>query len=918
MIPIDLHALYPGFGFLTLFVLVILFLLYSLMRFRQDRIGKFATPDVLKGILEQRSKLLYLIVAGAICIVWVFSVLALMQPQGNGRYPEGFSPAPLPDEQKVHLQRKAHEVVILVDASASMQVEDTRTGISRFEMAKEIAEELIGNLQGENVSLFAFTSDLTQLSPSTLDYLFARLMLREMRINEGEFAGTDFLQAMTRFREQFMRTVQPKMLSLVILSDGGDTRLESFEPRERVEEMRNIRKQIDQAELYNLRLYTVGVGSKAGGIVPGVDHGGRPVRSVLDESLLRSLAEKGRGKYFVANQLAPIDIVKEIRKNMDRDDPFIEEYALVRSLASGGKEDLIYDRYFQIPLGCAILFLLLVIYLPASRVTLVILIISTATLEAQPGMRWVSAYDEAGDVEKATELLEELKGVNPQSWQQAFLLYDQGTVEMEGEELKDAIMKLQAVPLDEKSSPLLKRNVRLNLGLAWLRLGDLSKEQDFSLARFSYRQVLREMEGANLAACELVKLEGGEGCDTFPEIENLRLHARRQLSQLLTNFEKVDLRQGIPLILSGIGSARQYLEFLKVLPPENPYYQKYLAYGIRAMEGALPVWESLKLEIMDHQPRVALERAEDEYHKSVRELRNEEFEKSLVALQNASDQMADLMGWIWSDDPIVGIIQNLLAYYHLVLGQIPLQESSLYGLQTEQTKVHGLLRSSDRNLNEMERADRFLRRSIESVKEYESSLARVFLEEARMQIERIIRQEETVEEILESAIEDQQHAIQMHQLLQEVSKGQDKVVPLLEFNQKDTLDTASPFLEAVFALQEKEFANECQCKPWDQVLPLFDRGWNEAQEAKKLLSRVETYPRALLWQERALNDWKEALKRLREEEQPEPEVAEAAPEEEQTEEQNVEEVLRQLQEMNLDDRDSRPQQRVLQEGVRPW
>ena len=69
----------------------------------------------------------------------------------------------------------------------------------------------------------------------------------------------------------------------------------------------------------------------------------------------------------------------------------------------------------------------------------------------------------------------------------------------------------------------------------------------------------------------------------------------------------------------------------------------------------------------------------------------------------------------------------------------------------------------------------------------------------------------------------------------------DKIHSLLTASQKDTVQTANPFLKAVLAQQILAFQSpkeesgmpRCQEKPWDEVLPLFDLGTVSASNALK-------------------------------------------------------------------------------------
>ena len=72
-----------------------------------------------------------------------------------------------------------------------MAVVDTRVGESRLDYAKEIIDELVSQLDGEEVALYSLTSEMTLLVPPTNDYLYLRLMLHQVGYNEGDVYGTD-------------------------------------------------------------------------------------------------------------------------------------------------------------------------------------------------------------------------------------------------------------------------------------------------------------------------------------------------------------------------------------------------------------------------------------------------------------------------------------------------------------------------------------------------------------------------------------------------------------------------------------------------------------------------------------------------------------------------------------------------------
>jgi len=169
---------YGGLAFTALIFLIAL--CWYLHQYRQQQLAKFATPDLLSKILVPRNEYVYLFKSLGLLVVWLLATIALTQPKGVS-----------PLNEKSHLlmsdieakntstkkqsTRKSHLVIFLIDASMSMNAKDSRNGKSRFVYAKEIADEVIRHLDGETASLFAYTSDLTQLSPPTPDYFFFTL-----------------------------------------------------------------------------------------------------------------------------------------------------------------------------------------------------------------------------------------------------------------------------------------------------------------------------------------------------------------------------------------------------------------------------------------------------------------------------------------------------------------------------------------------------------------------------------------------------------------------------------------------------------------------------------------------------------------------------------------------------------------------
>lgn len=348
-------------------VLILLMAFITLYRYRQNKLTALADQRVLAYIQEPRLSILYWIKSFFFCIAWIFAVFALMEPKGNGRYP--ISPLEQYEKKssKPNIMRQvAQDVIFLIDASASMGVTDSPTGKSRLSEAKEVAEEVVSRLRGQNAALFAFTSTTLQLVPLTTDYLFARLMLRQLAINEGETAGTEILQALTSMRNQFFNSASQKQTFLILLSDGEDTHLESLQGSEREEYIQKINRIIHNANAKQLHVYVVGLGSKQGKEVPGVTFQGHPVISALNEDLLRQIARTAEGELLLSRERTTLQTADAILEGLKANQQF-QDKIITSPRIEGDQDELVYDLYFQIPLSIGIIALTLALLLPETR-----------------------------------------------------------------------------------------------------------------------------------------------------------------------------------------------------------------------------------------------------------------------------------------------------------------------------------------------------------------------------------------------------------------------------------------------------------------------------------------------------------------------------------------------------------------------
>ncbi len=354
---------YPEAAYLLILTFPLIFLLISVFRYRKRMLSAYADPSHLNELLLPRARAFKWIKSVAWVFVWVASCLALIGPKGNLRYTRGNSSKPFITE---HMPQN---ILFLVDTSGSMAIPDARNGVTRLENGKEIMQEIIAQLNGQSVELDALSSSLIPLVPSTLDYLFTRIVIGDLQIDEGdEGGGTDFSSMFHVLGKETPSDSDSQSYVTILFSDGGDNAVESLEGEAKVRAIASLQSMLQRTNGVNQHFFTVGLGSIEGGIVPHVTFNGRQVRSELQEDLLKKMAEFGYGTYYRANDWPVWNLAHDFVEKIGKLSVPTKDAVPQRRVKLVEEKDVIYDLYYQIPLGIALMLLLLIYVLPDTRV----------------------------------------------------------------------------------------------------------------------------------------------------------------------------------------------------------------------------------------------------------------------------------------------------------------------------------------------------------------------------------------------------------------------------------------------------------------------------------------------------------------------------------------------------------------------
>src|SRR5215471_11065235 len=191
--------------------------------------------------------------------------------------------------QETH--RRGLELLFAVDTSKSMLAQDVKP--NRLTRAKLAVTDLVTKLNGDGVGLIAFAGSSFLQCPVTIDYDAFRESLDALDVNVIPRGGTDIASAIHEAEAVFKtRTAADKIL--ILITDGEDLGGEAITAAQ-------------SAAKNGVKIFTVGVGSTTGELVPvpsenggtdfAKDENGRPVRSHLDETTLKKIAETTGGMY---------------------------------------------------------------------------------------------------------------------------------------------------------------------------------------------------------------------------------------------------------------------------------------------------------------------------------------------------------------------------------------------------------------------------------------------------------------------------------------------------------------------------------------------------------------------------------------------------------------------------------------------
>ncbi|GIW45902.1 MAG: hypothetical protein KatS3mg077_3184 [Candidatus Binatia bacterium] len=266
----------PALLALLIFVPLLLVLHMAAERWRREARARFASATLwakfAPELARDRGHRQWWLSAATVTLL----ALAAAGPQWGFRWQE--------------VRGQGIDLVIALDTSRSMLAEDVKP--NRLARAKLEVEDLVKKLRGDRVALVAFAGTAFTQCPLTLDYNAFLESLRATEVGIVPRGGTSLAAAIRTAVEAF-EGHEGQYRALVLVTDGEDHE-------------GGVDEAIEAAASAGVRVYTIGVGSTEGELVPDPekrsggflkDRRGQVVKSRLDEATLQKIADKTQGTY---------------------------------------------------------------------------------------------------------------------------------------------------------------------------------------------------------------------------------------------------------------------------------------------------------------------------------------------------------------------------------------------------------------------------------------------------------------------------------------------------------------------------------------------------------------------------------------------------------------------------------------------
>lgn len=209
------------------------------------------------------------------------------------------------------------DIVMAMDISGSMLAEDFKP--NRLEAAKKVAADFVEGRKTDRMGLVVFAGQAFTQVPLTIDHNVLLSQMKELKsgvVKDGTALGDGLATAINRIKDS-----EAKSKVIILLTDGVNNQ-GSVDPLSAAE----------IAAMYDIRLYTIGIGSMGKAPFPFRDQMGRVhyqnIDVEIDEALMKDMsAATNDGQYFRATNKKALQEIFDQIDVMEKSRIDITQYA---------------------------------------------------------------------------------------------------------------------------------------------------------------------------------------------------------------------------------------------------------------------------------------------------------------------------------------------------------------------------------------------------------------------------------------------------------------------------------------------------------------------------------------------------------------------------------------------------------------
>ncbi len=314
-----------------LMIIIVLIAIFMINRFwKRKKQREFASEEMLNRLAPNRSSFKQYLKLIMLSLAFLMMIIALVNPKVGSKLKT--------------VKRQGVDIVFALDVSKSMLAEDIAP--NRLLKSRQIISKVIDKLGGDRIGIIAYAGKSYPLLPITTDYAAAKMMLQNADTDMIPSQGTAIASAI-EMTNQYFDDEDQKNRILVIISDGEDHEEDALAAAE-------------IAKGKGIKIYSIGVGTEAGGPIPIKSRGqitgykkdreDNVVVTKLDKRVLIEVAQATGGKYMDSQDTR--QIVSEFTKILSGMDKKEFETKVFSD----------YEDQFQWFIGLAILFLILDVF----------------------------------------------------------------------------------------------------------------------------------------------------------------------------------------------------------------------------------------------------------------------------------------------------------------------------------------------------------------------------------------------------------------------------------------------------------------------------------------------------------------------------------------------------------------------------